>query len=33
MPHSPPHRLYFEIILGLFVILTIFAIAGEEQIL
>lgn len=33
MQHSPPHRLYFEIILGLLVIVTIFAITGEEQIL
>jgi diguanylate cyclase (GGDEF)-like protein len=33
MQHSPPNRLYFEILLGLLVIFTIFAIAGEEQIL
>lgn len=33
MQHSPPHRLYFEIILGLLVLCTIFAIAGEEHIL
>jgi len=33
MQHSPPNRLYFEIILGLLVILTILAIVGEEQIL
>lgn len=33
MQHSPPNRLYFEIILGLLVILTIVAIAGEEKIL
>src|SRR5688500_12958697 len=33
MQHSPPHRLYFEIILGLLIIFTIFAITGEEQIL
>ncbi|WP_062063352.1 GGDEF domain-containing protein [Cellvibrio sp. OA-2007] len=33
MSLSPPHRLYFEIILGLLVIFTIFAIAGERQIL
>lgn len=33
MQPSPPNRLYFEIILGLLVIFTIFAIAGEAQIL
>lgn len=33
MQQTPPNHLYFEIILGLLVILTIFAIAGEEQIL
>lgn len=33
MQQSPPNRLYFEIILGLLVILTIVAIAGEEKIL
>lgn len=33
MQHSPANRLYFEIILGLLVICTIFAIAGEQQIL
>lgn len=33
MLDSPPHRLHFEIILGLLVVFTIFAIAGEEQIL
>lgn len=33
MQHSAPHRLYFEVILGLLVILTIVAIAAEEYIL
>jgi diguanylate cyclase (GGDEF)-like protein len=33
MQQASPNHLYFEIILGLLVILTIFAIAGEEQIL
>jgi len=33
MQHTPANRLYFEIILGLLVICTIFAIAGEQQIL
>lgn len=33
MPQTAPNRLYFEIILGLLVIFTIFAIAGEEHIL
>lgn len=33
MQQTSPNHLYFEIILGLLVILTIFAIAGEEQIL
>jgi len=33
MRQTSPNHLYFEIVLGLLVILTIFAIAGEEQIL
>jgi diguanylate cyclase (GGDEF)-like protein len=33
MQHSPKHRLYFDIILGFFVLLTIFAIAAQEYIL
>lgn len=33
MQRSPPHRLYFEIILGLLLICTVFAITGEQQIL
>lgn len=33
MQHSPRHRLYFDIILGFLVLITIFAITGQEQIL
>jgi diguanylate cyclase (GGDEF)-like protein len=33
MPHSSPRRLYLEIILGLLVLLTLLAIAGEQKIL
>lgn len=33
MQHSPRHRLYFDIILGFLVIITIFAITGQDQIL
>lgn len=33
MQHSPRHRLYFDIILGFLVIITVFAVTGQEQIL